>query len=59
MKKGNVYCMGIQCPVKHQCLRYTKGTGATMRDGTLDKYIRKCTNQKRFIQDSENVKKGG
>lgn len=30
-----------------------------MYDGTLDKYIRKCTNQKRFVQDSNNVKKGG
>ena len=53
--KGNVYCMGIQCPVKNQCLRYTSGIGATMRDGTLDKFVRKCTNQKMYMQDEENV----
>jgi len=51
--------MGVECSVRNQCLRYTDGIGATMYDGTLDKYIRKCTNQKRFMQDSKNVKKGG
>jgi hypothetical protein len=58
-KKGKTYCMGVECSVRNQCLRYTDGIGATMYDGTLDKYIRKCTNQKRFMQDSKNVKKGG
>ena len=57
--KGNVYCMGIQCPVKNQCLRYTSGIGATMYDGTLDKFVRKCTNQKMFVQDDiKNVDSG-
>lgn len=56
--KGNVYCMGIQCPVKNQCLRYTSGIGATMHDGTLDKFVRKCTNQKKFLQDEARVVKG-
>jgi len=51
--------MGVECSVRNQCLCYTDGIGATIYDGTLDKYIRKCTNQKRFMQDSKNVKKGG
>lgn len=53
--KGNVYCMGIQCPIKTQCLRYTKGLVATESDGTKDKYMRNCTSQKKYVQDSENV----
>ena len=52
---GNIYCMGIKCPIKTQCLRYTKGLGATMYDGTKDTYIRNCTNQKKFLQDSETI----
>lgn len=47
--------MGIKCPIKTQCLRYTKGLSATMCDGTKDTYIRNCTNQKKFLQDSETV----
>ena len=53
--KGNIYCMGIKCPIKTQCLRYTKGLGATMYDGTEDKYMRNCTSQKKFVQDSETI----
>lgn len=56
---SNLYCMGVQCPVKKQCLRYTQGKVAMVTDGTTDAYLRKCTNQKKFIQDSNNVKKGG
>lgn len=56
--KGNVYCMGIQCSVKNQCLRYTSGVGAAMYDGTLDRFVRKCTNQKKFLQDESRIVKG-
>ena len=56
---SNLYCMGVQCPIKKQCLRYTQGKVAMVTDGTTDAYLRKCTNQKKFIQDSNNVKKGG
>lgn len=49
-KKGNIYCMGIQCAVKNQCSKYIDGIGATVYDGTNDKYIRKCTNQKHYIR---------
>jgi hypothetical protein len=53
--KGNVYCMGINCPIRTQCLRYTKGLGATMYDGIKDKYIQSCTNQRKYVQDESNV----
>lgn len=43
---GNTYCMGIECPVRNRCLRYTSGIDAKINDGTLDKFERKCTNQK-------------
>ena len=56
--KGNVYCMGIECPVKNQCIRYTSGIDATVCDGTLDKFVRKCTNQKKFIQDKTKIVDG-
>lgn len=56
--KGDVYCMGIQCPVKNRCIRYTRGISATVCDGTLDKFVRKCTNQKKFIQDETKVVDG-
>jgi len=51
--------MGVHCSIKNQCLRYTKGLGVTMYDGTNDRFVRKCTNQKMYVQDSNNVKKGG
>jgi len=49
------YCMGIKCPIKKQCLRYTRGLVATENDGTEDKYMRNCTNQKKYVQDSNNI----
>ncbi len=52
---SKVFCMGIKCPVKKTCLRYTKGVLALMYDGTKDKFIRSCTNQKRYLQDSDNI----
>jgi hypothetical protein len=47
--------MGIRCPIKTQCLRYTKGLSVTIHDGTEDKYMRNCTNQKMFLQDDKNI----
>lgn len=49
------YCMGIKCPIKKQCLRYTKGLVVTEGDGTKDKYVRNCTNQRKFLQDDKNI----
>jgi hypothetical protein len=54
---AKVYCMGIECPIKKQCLRYNDGLRATVSDGTRDKYLRKCTSQKKYIQDENNVLK--
>ena len=51
------FCMGVKCPIKKQCLRYTKGLVATESDGTKDKFIRSCTNQKKYLQDGETVNK--
>lgn len=52
---GKVYCIGMQCPVKNTCQRYTKGIDATMYDGTTDRYIRRCTNQKKYVQDKTRI----
>lgn len=40
--------MGIECPIKKQCLHYTRDGKRTMR---------KCTNGKRFLQDQNKVNK--
>ena len=42
-------CMGVECPTKNQCLRYTHG-------GTK-RTIRKCTNGKKFLQDKSRINK--
>ena len=55
-KSSNIYCLGVCCPIKTTCLRFTNGVKLLVDDGTKDKFIRKCTNQKLFIQDSNNVK---
>ena len=49
------YCIGIQCPVKCQCKRYTHGVRLQVNDGTTARFMRKCTNQKQFIQDEDNI----
>lgn len=58
MKNVNVYCMGIQCTIKNQCLRFTKGLGLVIEDGTSVKFLRKCTNQRLYTQDENNIVKG-
>lgn len=57
-REGKVYCMGIQCSIRNQCLRYTEGLGATLYDGIKDTFVRKCTNQRLFVQDTNNIVKG-
>lgn len=52
---SKVFCMGSRCPIKKQCLRYTNGLIATESDGTKDKYVRNCANQKMFLQDDKNI----
>lgn len=51
--KDNIYCLGTQCPVKKQCLRYTNGIGIA---GQF-RFIRKCTNQKWYVQDKDKIVK--
>ena len=42
----NISCLGAECPVRNTCKRYTgrKGVG-----------IRKCTNQRGFVQDESKI----
>jgi len=49
-----IYCKGEQCSVKNTCERYTK------RDkNSSDGVIRKCTSQKRYVQDADKVNDDG
>ena len=52
-----IYCLGEQCPVRNRCLRHTKRSEATNGSGGSSQ-IRNCTNQKKFVQDEEQVVKG-
>ena len=45
--KNDVSCMGVECPIKNQCLRYTQKS-----DG---KRMRKCMSSKMFLQDENKV----
>lgn len=54
-----IYCMGFECSVKHTCLRYTNGLGAEVSDKEEKQFIFKCTRQKRYIQDKNNVNTDG
>ena len=47
--KAKIYCMGVHCPVRNSCMRYTAGRGATMYDGTIDRFIRQCRNEKLYV----------
>lgn len=57
MLQGSVdmYCFGIECPIRKSCLRYSKCLVTTENDGTTDKFIRKCTRQRGFVQDENNI----
>lgn len=48
---GKTFCKGEHCPVSRQCLRYTQGLGATIYEGSEDKFINSCTNQRKFEKD--------
>ena len=43
---GNSHCLGVHCPVKNQCMRHTH---------LWDGIIRKCSNQRLFLQDTEKI----
>lgn len=50
----HIYCKGDECSVKHTCLRYTGRNSVTSCVGGYS-VIRKCTLQKRYIQDESRV----
>lgn len=45
-------CLGIQCPVKKTCKRYTARLDGTYRESIP---MSRCTNQKKYVQDKENI----
>ena len=50
-----VYCMGHQCTIKNTCKRYTHGLNVTVSDGCDEKFMRKCTLRKRYVQDETKI----
>ncbi len=44
--KNEIGCLGAECTIKTQCLRYTTYQGEK---------IRKCNNQRKFVQDTNNI----
>lgn len=50
MRSGFWYCMGVECPVRRQCRRYTEGVELEVTDGVLEVFHRKCTSQKAFVK---------
>lgn len=52
--KSHIFCKGDECPIRNQCLRYTKRNDVTNCIGGYS-VIRKCTQQKRFLQDESRV----
>lgn len=57
-KEKRMFCKGEQCSVKHTCLRYTRRNSVTSCVGGYS-VIRKCTLQKRYLQDESKVNKDG
>ena len=53
-KNTHIFCRGDECPIRKQCLRYTKRNEVTQCVGGYT-LMRKCTQQKRFLQDERNV----
>lgn len=51
---GKTVCSGIECPVRNTCLRYTERNKVTNCIGGYN-VIRKCTNQRRYLQDKSNI----
>ena len=47
------YCMGKECPVRNTCKRYT-GFLYDNKESSGFPAMRKCTNQKKYIQDERS-----
>lgn len=52
--KTKIFCKGDECSVKNTCQRYTKRNSVTSCIGGFT-IIRKCTMQKRYIQDENEI----
>lgn len=48
-------CRGEQCPVKRQCLRFTRWIKEVLGGNVHPKCISKCPNGKWFERDGENA----
>lgn len=53
-----VYCDGFECPVKTTCMRFTHRKTGTQCVGGYT-VIRKCTNQRRYLQNESKINKIG
>ena len=47
---AKVDCKGVHCPIRNQCERYVAGKGATIYEGSDDRFINTCSCQKKFIR---------
>lgn len=51
IRSGFWYCMGVECPVRRQCRRYTEGIELMVTDGVSEVvFQRKCISQKAFVK---------
>ena len=50
---GRTYCSGEHCPIKNSCTRYTAGLGVAMYDGTEDRFMRQCRNERMFVHNGK------
>lgn len=55
--QSRIFCNGEECPVRRTCLRYTKRD--ERNDGKEYVLIRKCTLQRRYLQDANKVNADG
>lgn len=51
----NIYCYGVECPIRKACLRFTNGRTIEVNDGMKIEFIRKCTSQKKYIKNTKVV----
>lgn len=54
----HIFCRGDECPIRGTCLRYTKRNDVTSCIGGYS-VIRKCTQQRRYLQDESKVNTDG
>ena len=57
-EKTRIFCRGEECPIRNTCLRFTKKSETTSCIGGYT-VMRKCTLQRRYIQDERFVNNDG